>query len=261
MRYLVCVILLTLFLHAPAPRETSEAWHQARRSPVIRAVNNAKDIYNGLRDFRDSYGSFPSIESAPKVCNDELPPLETADQFLRMLFDAGIVMDEMPFYVSLPVERSPYRDGDGDISQPDKSLEEGENVFSYSPSTKFYARRPLMITMLGEANGKVGVVDCFNRKLVVLRHDGSVDSLVVHHDGKVGDDPYSLLDARHPDWGNEPMDIRLPAVTMKPYIATKRLSYGQKRTLRTILYFGGGVLLVWWIARINRKKPEEVECS
>jgi len=188
---LVELLVVIAIIAALAAISSPIILRQVKRSRATAATNNAKDIYQGLRDFSTSYGASVGSDTGDKVESGWAGT--DANDYLTLLFDSGIVQDEKPFYVNIGTK---YAEGDGDISSGN-ILEDGANSFAVfvlagndGVPIIDIANAPLMSCPFDTVNGTAttyqsNIYDkaAFGGKAVVLRADGSAVSFGLKADG------------------------------------------------------------------------------
>jgi len=176
---------------------------QVRRSRATSATCSLKDIYQGLRDFSQSYGSSVGNDSGRKL--DPSFSGSSANDYLRLLFRAGIVSDELPFYTR--GVKGTHK-GDQDTSGGN-ALAPGEcsfTVYTQTGGTIKLKDGPVTygrhhgVPIIDVANAPLMATPCikagtyassdnlfdyhaFHGRAVILRADGSAVSFGVNEDG------------------------------------------------------------------------------
>ena len=153
---------------------------QIAKARATQAINNAKDIYVGLRDM-----SMKTGQPLPIVKAGTYTSGSGSNEILGEVFYQGFLEDEKPFYVKGVVGAV---EGDGDIAT--SILEQNSNVFTYfengntglgiNPVTAV-ANTPLLSSPNVTATGTAFNVCTYNtaaygNQAVVLRADGSVSA-------------------------------------------------------------------------------------
>jgi len=233
------------------------------RSPRVPATNNAKDIYQGIRDFSERYGCPPDESLHEKLGTQG----SSADDLLRQMFASGIVADEPPFFLkSKNADTGESLElGDRNI-EGDEALSPGENMWAYAPVDRpldqVSANRPLLLAMLTEKDGKLKALkEAFGDRSVVLRADGSVIPYRVEPSGDVKDnDGVSLFSSESKGWWidgkpeNHAPDIRLPEVKLQEGVSFWEKDQAHRLLLTCACSVVVTVLLIWgWTRRMREK--------
>lgn len=185
-----------------------------KKTDLVEAINNARQIGLALTEFETSYGSFPDALTAKEVQANTLAKLDlsgtSSNAAFRQLIAAEIALAESMFYARCSARRRP----DNDFS-PSRALEKGEVGYSYIAGIP--ARRPpdtpIVMTPLlpGKASFDTKNASRFlYGKAVLLRTDNSVISKAVPPSGTVHVDGKNLLDPSHRFWSGRKPDLRWP---------------------------------------------------
>ncbi|MBK1832060.1 hypothetical protein JIN77_15090 [Verrucomicrobiaceae bacterium R5-34] len=200
-----------------------------RKADMTTATNNAKQIFLLMVEFDDDFGEFPSDQSASKKDALKAYTGEYSNDYLGQFLAGGYVQSEEIFYAKGGKRRVKP---DNDYSSKDTTLAEGECGFAYIKglSTSDLAGTPLLLaSMYGD--GYKFNSDVYKGKAVVLRIDGSVQTLRLNKDrlaklpngktlfeggadtvwGEEGFDSSRLLYAKHP------YDFK-PAIVRKEWV-------------------------------------------
>jgi hypothetical protein len=182
-----------------------------RASYRTEAINNTKQIWLALQEFDSTYGRFPAASTAARVKVDTNTPLtlgaENSNQLFRQLIATGL-KSEKPFYAKTKNSRKP-----DDLFMDDAhGLSHGECAFAYVAglSSQSLPSLPLAMTPMipGTTRFDPGP---FDGKAIVLRVDGSVNSLKIDPAGHVmvegGKD---LFDPDNAFWNGKVPDIKWP---------------------------------------------------
>lgn len=196
------LILVPLYFLTCPPR----GW---RKDPNrTEAVNNAREIYNVLWDFRSKYGRFPgpgTIDEVRLSTGNSIPlGADSSNAFLRQIVANGA--DERMFYSGSKKFRRPDRRVDGK-----HALEKGECGFAYVVGIRMWDN-PSMPVLIGPVvpGEKRFDSEAFNKKAVMLRMDGSATSLTINKHGHIALGGGKSIDPAKPEWEGIPLTIAWP---------------------------------------------------
>lgn len=184
------LVVITIIVTLAGVATPQIAKHLKTKDRVV-AMNNARQLGFGLREFEEEYGSLPDRETAAAVVERTDSKLsltgDTANDYFRQMIAAGIVKSEDPFWAPTATSK---RRPDNVIDGTD-SLRPGEVGFGYilngnSAMPTDNPNRYVAVTPVTNA-GK-GEFDChtYLEKALALAMDGSVTLLDIRPEtGKV----------------------------------------------------------------------------
>jgi hypothetical protein len=181
---------------------------------LVQAHNNARQIGLALLEFEQSYGTFPNDNTSPQVTANTDSALllgsKTSNDIFRQLIAAEITQCEEMFYARIHKSRKP-----DNLITGSQALEKGECGFSYLHGASKHSppETPIVVTPL--VPGKAlfdykGAKKPFYGKAVILRYDGSVQSLPIEKSGHVLINGKDLFDPTQPFWNGKPSTIKWP---------------------------------------------------
>jgi len=172
------------------------------------AVNNAREVHKELWSFMEMHGRFPSPETIEEVrkSTDNSIPLGTvsSNDYLRQLVVNGA--DERIFYSGSKRFRRP----DGRVNGQ-YALEKGECGFAYVVGIQASddLSMPVLIGPVIPGEKRFDS-DAFNRKVALLRLDGSVVMTVINIHGHIALGGGKSIDPANPQWNGKPLTIAWP---------------------------------------------------
>jgi len=176
---------------------------RARKKPYqTYAVNNARNIHKALSEFQAKYGSYPSPETIPLVIKETGTTLslgtKSSNDFFRQLIATGV--DERNF-----------ESGSKKFRYVGKELKKGEGGFAYivGMTEADSLKAPLVIAPVIPGK-KLFDPEPFDKKVVMLRIDGSATSLTLRKDGKIVLGGGKVIDPANPMWNGKPITISWP---------------------------------------------------
>lgn len=185
-----------------------------KKSDLIEAVHNARQIGLALEEFETSYGSLPNAATAKEVKATTLSPLDlsgsSANACFRQLIASEILQAESMFYARGPASRKP-----DNVFTGTRALEKGEVAFTYVAGIPAVRPPDTPLVMTPLIHGK-HTFDArtssrfFFDKAVILRADQSVKTMRVDKSGAVLHAGKNLLDPSQPFWGGTKPDLRWP---------------------------------------------------
>jgi prepilin-type N-terminal cleavage/methylation domain-containing protein len=185
---LVVIVIIAALAGLTAPMVI----RQRKKADQTEAVNNARQIGLAMFEFDQNFGSFPGgntlspfnadgdFEGHGYTLNET-----TSNGLFLQLFAANLANSESMFYAKAPGTKKP----DNSINKT-TTLDKKEVGFGYvldgtnGLSTSANPAIPYVMTPLVEGEVDVFDIDAFDSKAVVLKIDGSVQSLNVNKDGE-----------------------------------------------------------------------------
>jgi len=182
-----------------------------KRSNMITANMNAKQIGLALSEFEAKYGKFPDVSTASKVKADTGSTWTlsdaTSNDLFQQFFVAGIRNSEEIFYAKTPWSKK----ADNEISTEADTMQKGECAFAYiiGLSSKDDPATPVCVTPL-EPGKLTFDPEPFGGKAVILRVDQSAISLPIDKSGHAIVNGMDLFDPRQPFWHGKAPTVKWP---------------------------------------------------
>jgi len=203
------VLIVTSVILVPLGFLTCPPVRGCRKDPNrTEAVNNAREVHKALWGFMEKYGRLPSPETIEEVrkSTGTTIPLGTAssNDYLRQLIAAGA--DERMFYSG----SKKFRRSDGRVDGK-HALEKGECGFAYVVGIGM-SDNPSMPVLMGPVIPGEKRFDPkpFDKKVVLLRLDGSATSLTINIHGHIALGGGKSIDPANPEWEGMPINIVWP---------------------------------------------------
>lgn len=207
MLYGVWILGLLFFLAVIS----SPLWLRSRKNTNrTEAVSNARQIGVALLEFERRHGSFPAIGTIEKSRNKSGAEMKSvaksSNDFFRQLIASEICQSEAIFYALTSTTHRP-----DNVFSGTKALEKGECGFTYFPGATMDGdpSRPLAISPMIPGTDRFDPKP-FKGKAVVLRLDGSVQSIPILKDGHAWLNGKNIMDPANPIWGGEIPSIAWP---------------------------------------------------
>jgi hypothetical protein len=184
------LVVITIIVTLAGIATPQIAKHLKTKDRIV-AMNNARQLAFGLREFEEEYGSLPDRDTAKAVVERTDSKLslsgDTANDYFRQLIAAGIVKSEDPFWAPTATSK---RRPDNVIDGTD-ALQPGEVGFTYilNGTSAMPTDNPnRFVAVTPVANAAKGEFDPhpYLDKAVALAVDGSVTLLDIRPEtGKV----------------------------------------------------------------------------
>jgi hypothetical protein len=197
-----------VFLEFATPFFVSDS---RRRTHIVTAVKNAKQIGLALFEFESQYGEYPDASTALAVKSQTGSTWAlgdaTSNDLFQQLFVAGICEPEEMFYAKTPWSKKP----DKIQSSEADTLAANECGFAYivGLSSKDDPATPICVTPL-EPGKLTFDREPFDSRAVILRVDQSAISLPIDPSGRAILNGMDLFDPRQPFWHGKAPTVKWP---------------------------------------------------
>lgn len=192
----------------------------AKKSSLISAVSNAKQVFYILVEFDEDYGSFPNDQTAKAKPELNAYCGECSNDYLGQLLAGEYCQSEEIFYAK--GGSSNQKLPDDDISTRSKTLEAGECGFAYIKGLgmRHHGEPPILLTpMYGD--GVKFNTEAHQGRAAILRVDGSVKSYRLdenHHVLMHGNSGKTVFDGGEDTvWGEKGFDSGNLCYAKYPY--------------------------------------------
>jgi len=172
---LVELLVVIAIIAALAAMATPVIMKQKKKADMTTATNNAKQIFLLLVEFDDDFGGFPSDDSADSDADLTSYVGSDSNDYLGQFLAGGYVQSEEIFYA---------KGGSSTNAKPDnvydtqgETLEAGECGFAYTADQSTSGNSGIPVLMAPMINDSTFAEDPYGGKAVVLRIDGSVQTL------------------------------------------------------------------------------------
>ncbi len=150
-----------------------------RDADRTKAVAHASEIKNALVSFETEYGIRPGQKIVDEGDLDGAAA-GTSNDIFRQLFIGGLLKSEAIFFAPSKVCKKPDNDIGNRANKYAQALEKGENGFMYVDNPYSKQGAPVCAAPLDRQNEFDA--EAYNGLAVVLKSDGSVDTLRINED-------------------------------------------------------------------------------
>lgn len=174
---LVELLVVIAIIAALAAMATPVIMKQKKKADMTTATNNAKQIFLLMVEFDDDFGGFPSNDSAAADADLTSYTGTFSNDYLGQFLAGGYVQSEEIFFAKAGSVSDAKKKPDNVYNTQGKTLEAGECGFSYVKDQSTSGNSGIPILMAPMEDKTKFKQDPYGGKAVVLRIDGSVQTL------------------------------------------------------------------------------------
>lgn len=211
---MVELLVVIAIIVALAAMATPAIFKALGRAAMAENVSNAKQVKITLDMFAmDNDGVFPSRDSAAFY---EIPGTETSNDLFKQLFAAGTTSSEKIFWVKGSKMCNRVRPDDvttqGGVFDANITLRAGDCGWAFveDQTNVDNPSRPLFFDSPPTGSGLIFDPELWDKKAVVVRIDGSAQTMKLNPSNKIMDGANKeLLTTSSEVWGNSVTNIRI----------------------------------------------------
>ncbi|BDS07479.1 hypothetical protein NT6N_25190 [Oceaniferula spumae] len=181
---LVELLVVIAIIAALAAMATPVIMKQKKKADMTTATNNAKQIFLLMVEIDDDLGGFPSDDTAASDADLNGYTGSNSNDYLGQFLAGGYVQSEEIFYAKAGSASDAKKKPDNVYNTKSKTLEAGECGFSYVKDQSSSGNSGIPLLMAPMDDTSTFKEDPYGGKCVVLRIDGSVQTLRLSNERK-----------------------------------------------------------------------------